>query len=317
MEGNQLYIPQALTNMSQQYRNEDDTYIASIIAPELLVEKKTGLYLYYPQQLRSVANSLRTGNAKTAETSTNWTWKNYDTLHEHAIKEGIQKDVFDMFQNPLDPMMDATMTCMDNMTIEYEQAVANLLTDTSKVTQYSSPSVQWNASTGAGSPIIDISTAVSTMLINGLRRPNTIVVGWQAWLQLMNHPDFMDRIKFSQLGTLTEDLFARIISESSGTKITRVLIGTAIADTSAEQIPHPGTTTNGPIWGKHVWLMYCTPTPGLRQVNGLYTLRLKNGRYVDGWANLDRKTTYVRVNDYYTPFLVGPTAVYFLQNVVA
>lgn len=317
MEGNQLYIPQALTNMSQQYRNLDDTYIADLIAPELLVEKKTGLYLSYAKNLRTATNSLRTGRSKTAEVSLNTSWKPYTTLKEHALKDGIEKDVFDMYQNPLDPMMDSTQNVMDKMTLERETIIAGMMADTTQVTQYSSPSVQWNASTGAGSPIIDISTAVSTMLVNGLRKPNTIVIGWQAWLQLMNHPDFLDRIKFSQLGTLTESLFGQIISESSGTKITRVLIGEAVVDSSNEQIPHPGTTSNGFIWGKHLWLMYCTPTPGLRQVNGIYTLRLKNGRYVDGWPDQDRKTTYIRVNDYFTPFLVGPEAIYFLQNVVA
>lgn len=317
MGDNQLYIPQQLTNMSQQYRNEDDAYIGQKVAPELIVEKKTGLYLKYAKALRTPTNSLRTGRNKTAEANTNWSWVPYTTLKEHALKEGIEKDVFDMYANPLDPMLDATQTVMDLMTQEYEVTIATMLSDPTQIEQNSTPSVQWNASTGAGSPIIDISTAVSTMLINGLRRPNTIVMGWQVWLQLMNHPDFLDRIKFSQLGTLTEALFAQIISESSGSKITQVLIGTAVDDTSNEQVPHPGTLSSGFIWGKNLQLMYCTPTPGLRQVNGVYTLRLKNGRYTDGWPDQDRKTTFVRVNDYYTPFLVGSEAVYLLQSVVA
>lgn len=317
MDG-QIYIPQALTNMSQQYRNPDDAFIQDTLAPVLMVERKTGKYAYYTKSnLRIPTNDKRTGKQKTPETDMNVEWKSYDTLQEHALKEGLEKDVLEQYLNPLDPMMDATRNIMDKMQLRREYDLATTLSNTSVVTQYSSPSVQWNASTGAGSPIIDISTAVSTMLINGLRTPNTIAMGWQVWLQLANHPDFIDRVKYSQLGMLTTELFADIISRASGIQITKVVIGKAVYDSSAEQVPPAGTTSNGFIWGKHLWLAYVTPNPSLREVNGMYTFVLRNGRYVDGWPTLDRKTTWIRVNDYYNQFLVGPEAFYFLQNVVA
>jgi hypothetical protein len=304
--------------MSQQYRNPDTAFIQDRVAPVLVVERKTGKYAYYTKSnLRTATNSLRAGKQKTAEVDMNVEWKTYDSLQEHALKEGLEKDVLEQYLNPLDPMFDATRHLMDKLQLEREVALATKLSNTSVVTQNSTPSVQWNASTGAGSPIIDISTAVSTTLINGLRHPNTIIMGYQVWQQIANHPDFIDRVKYSQFGVLTEELFARTISAVSGTPISNVLIGSAVYDTSAEQVPPAGTTSNAFIWGKNLWLAYITPTPGLREVNGMYTLVLKNGRYVDGWPSQDRKTTWIRVNDYYSQFLVGPEAFYLLQNVVA
>jgi hypothetical protein len=314
----QIYIPQALTNMSQLYRNDDADYLQDVIAPVLTVERKTGKYAYYTKSnLRKPTNILRTGKQRTAEMDTNVEWKNYTTLQERALKTGLEKDVLEQYLNPLDPMMDATRELMDAMKRDREINLATTLSSTSTVTQYAAPGVQWNASTGAGSPFMDIVTGVSTMLLSGLKAPNTIFMGWQVWAQLMNHPDLIDRVKYSQLGVMTEQLFAELISKTSGTLITRVVIGKVVYDSSAEQAPPPGTTSNTYVWGKNLWLAYCTPTPGLRQVNGMYTLVLKNGRYVDGWPSMDRKTTWLRVNDYYSQFMVGPEAFYMVQGAVA
>jgi len=317
MEG-QIYIPQALTNMSQQYRNPDDAFIQDIVAPVLMVERKTGKYAYYTKSnLRKPTNSLRTGKQRTAEIDMNVEWKNYSTLAEHALKGGLEKDVLEQYLNPLDPMFDMTRQVMDSMQLEREINLATTLSNTSVVTQYAAPSTQWNASTGAGSPFIDIVTGVNSMLVNGLRTPNTIFMGWQVWSQLANHPDLLDRVKYSQLGMLTPELFANLVSKASNTEISRVVIGKAVYDSSTEQVPPPGTTSNAFIWGKNLWLAYCTQNPSLREVNGMYTYVLRNGRYVDGWPTLDRKTTWIRVNDYYSQFLVGPEAFYMIQGAVA
>lgn len=317
MDG-QIYIPQALTNMSQQYRNDDDAFIQDQVAPILIVERKTGKYAYYTKSnLRKPTNSLRTGKQKTPELDMNVEWRTYDTLKEHALKSGLEKDVMEQYLNPLDPMFDATRNVMDAMQLEREINLSATLSNTSVVTQFAAPSVQWNASTGAGSPFIDIITGVNTMLINGLRTPNTIFMGWQVWQQLANHPDLLDRVKYSQLGMLTPELFANLVSTASNVKITRVLIGKAVYDSSLEQAPPPGTTSNGFIWPKNLWLAYCTSSPSLREVNGLYTFVLRNGRYVDGWPSQDRKTTWIRVNDYYNQFMVGPEAFYMIQGAVA
>ena len=317
MDG-QIYIPQALTNMSQQYRNPDDVWLQDALAPVLMVERKTGKYLYYTKSnLRKPTSTLRTGKDKTAETDMNAEWKSYNTLEEHALKIGVTKDEVEQSLTPLEPMMDATRKVMDDMQLEREINLSTTLSSTSTVTQYSSPSTQWNASTGAGSPIMDITSAVSTILLNGLRTPNTIFMGYQVWQQLANHPDFIDRVKYSRLGTLTTELFGQIISDAAGIQITNVYVGRAVYDTSTDQVPEPGTLSNGYIWGKNLWLAYCTNSPALREVNGMYTFVLRNGRYVDGWPVLDKKVTYVRVNDYYSQFLVGPEAFYMLQSVVA
>lgn len=317
MDG-QLFIKQALTNMSQQYRNDDADYIQDQIAPILMVEKRAGKYLYYPKSnLRVPTNSLRTGKQSTPELDWDAQWKDYNTLEEHALKDGLTKDTMEQSQSPLDPMYDSTRILLDAFQLERENNLSTTLSNTSIVTQYAAPSVVWNASTGAGSPFIDIATGVNTMLLNGLKTPNTIFMGWQVWQQLANHPDTLDRIKYTQIADLTPAIFANLVSKATGTQINQVLIGKAVVDSSAEQILPPGTISTGFVWGKNLWLAYCTGAPALRTLNGMYTLVLRNGRYVDSWVSMNRKTTYVRVNDYYNQFVVGPEAFYMIQGAVS
>ena len=310
MDG-QLYIDAPLTSFSQQYRNDPAGFIQDVVAPVVLVEKKTGKYAYYPKSnLKAPVNSLRTGEGKTARANFQVQWKSYSELNEHALKDGITKDQYDMYQDPLDPEQDTTTYLMDQLQLEREIELAAYISNTSNVTQFAGPSTQWNATTGAGSPFLDIEAGINQMQINGLRPPNMIVMGYYVWSQLKNHPDLLDRVKYSQLGTLTTELMASLFGDSG---ITKVVVARAAYDTTSEGV----TASNTYIVGKNLWLIHSEPNPSLRSVNFMHTLVLKNGRYVDSWPVIDRKTTYFRVNDFYSQFLVGPEAIYMIQGAVA
>lgn len=308
MDG-QLYIDAPLTSFSQQYRNDPDGFIQDVVAPMVMVQKKTGKYAYYPKSnLKAPVNSLRTGEGRTARANFQVQWKNYTELNEHALKDGITKDEYDMYQDPLDPEQDTTTYLMDQLQLEREIELNTVITNTSIVTQYANPSTQWNATTGAGSPFLDVEAGINQMQIYGLRAPNLIVMGYQVWSQLKNHPDLLDRVKYSQLGTLTTELFTGLFEG-----ISRTVVARTAYDTTSEGL----AASNTYIIGKNLWLIFSTPNPKLRSVNFMHTLVLENGRYVDSWPNIDRKTTYFRVNDYYSQFVVGPEAIYMIQGAVA
>ena len=307
MDG-QIYIDQALTSFSQQYRNEDDAFIQDIVAPEVLVERKTGKYAYYPKSnLKAPVNSARTGEGKTARANFQVQWKPYNELTEHALKDGITKDTYDQYLDPLDPEQDTVTYLLDQLQLEREIELNATISNTSIITQYAAPATQWNASTSAGHPFLDIETGINQMQQNGLRAPNTIVMGYPVWSQLKNHADLLDRVKYSQLGVLTTELLASLFEGITGVHVAR-----AAYDTAAEGL----AANNQYIVGKNLWLIYQS-APTLRSVNFMKTLRLKNGRYVDSWVNKDRKTTYFRVNDYYDQFVIGAEAAYMIQGAVA
>lgn len=306
-----VYVDQALTDISNAYRNDTGKFIAEKIFPVVNVGKKTGIYFEYNKEnLRSPTSTLRTGRGSTPVAEFAVSQKTYGPLSEHDLKTFITKEEYDMYVSPLDPETDAVNFLNEKMLIEKEVALAAKLSNTSTITNHTTLGTQWNASTPAGHPFIDIETGINTMQKQGLVAPNTIFMGYDVWSQLKNHPDLLDRVKYSSLGTLTTELFANLFGDMG---ITNVMVGSAVYDSSNEG----GTASNGYIWGKNLWLAYVTPTPGIRRLNGGYTLVLDNGRYVDRWDDQDEKVTWIRNNDYYEQKLVGAEAFYLFDSCVA
>lgn len=305
------YVDVALTNLSQAYANPMMNYICDDVAPLLAVPRPTGKYAYYDKStMKQQTNLLRTGFAKTPVGNWSTVYKEFGPLQERAEKIGVTYDELEFAMPPIDPQADAVFKVLNDMALDREINLATAMSNTSVITQYGSPAVQWNAATGTGSPFTDIEAAIVQVMTYGIRKPNTIWMGYQVWSQLKNHPDLIERIKYTSLGMLTMESFTDLFSASG---IVKTIVGTAIVDTAADNL----TATNGFVWGKNLWVGYVTQSPGLKEVNGFYTFFIPGKRYVDTWNDQDRKTIWVRTNDYYDQFLVGPETIYMLQAVVA
>lgn len=314
MANGKVYQDPVLTQISQDYKNSNDAFLAEKIAPIVNVDKKTGVYFEYGKEsLRKPVSTLRTGHAATPVFEYSVIKRTYGPLHEHDLKVGITRDEYNMYSDPLSPETDAVNNLNQAMSIEKEVNLSTKLSDTTVITQNVNlatvPTNQWNDYANS-SPFTDIQTGITSLQTNGLTPPNTIFMGYQVWAQLVNHPDLLDRVKFSSLGVLTTDLLARLFSTAG---ITNVWVGAAVYNSAQEGL----TASNGFAWGKHFWLAYVTPTPGLRTLNGAYTLTQSQGKYVDRWDEQDGKVTWIRNNDYYEQKLVGVEAFYLIKNAVA
>jgi hypothetical protein len=124
---------------------------------------------------------------------------------------------------------------------------------------------------------------------------------------LLNHPDLLDRVKYSQRGVMTTDLLAGLFG------IDNVLIGDAVNNTAQEG----ATDALGYIWGKNAILLHVAPAPGIRAVSAGYHFTLAGGRYIDRWTEQQNKGEFVRFNDYYDREFVATEAIYLIKNAVA
>lgn len=310
MDG-QYYLDVALTNMSQAYVNPPQNYISNFVAPLVPVPRPTGKYAYYDKgSLRQPASLLRTGMARTPVGNWSTSYKEFGPLLERSEKIGVTFDELEFAMPPVDPQADAVFKALNDMALDRERNLSAAMSNTSIITQNGSVTTQWNSATGAGTPFQDIETAIIQVMENGIMAPNTIWMGYQVWSQLKNHPDLLDRVKYSTLGVLTIEMFRSLFASSD---IANVYVGKAIYDNSVEG----ATASNGFVWGKNLWVGYVTDQPSLKTVNGFYTFYIPAKRYVDTWNDQDRKTIWVRTNDYYDQFLVGPETIYMLQNCVA
>lgn len=310
------YQDPALTQISQMFVNNDESFIAEKIFPIITVDTPTGVYWTYGKEtIKKPISTLRTGRGSTPEASFSRTKANFGPLKEHDLKDYItweeKKTVNAGGTGALDLETDAVIFLNQQMAIEKEVALATLLSNTSNVTNNTTLTGgnQWSDYANSN-PFVDITTGITTMIKQGLKPPNTIFMGWEVWAQLANHPDLLDRVKFNQLGVLTTSLLGNMFADKG---ITSIYVGQSVYDSAVEGL----TATNTFAWGKNFWLGYVNPTPALRQVNGGYTLTLKDGKYVDRWEEQDEKLDWIRNNDFYEQKLVGPEVFYLVKNAVA
>jgi hypothetical protein len=164
---------------------------------------------------------------------------------------------------------------------------------------------QWSDYTNSD-PFTNIRTAISTVQAAIGRRPNTLVFGQATWNKLVDHPDIVERIKYSMAGAVTAELVARLFD------VEQVLIGSAVYNSADEG----ATDSLGYIWGKHAWACYITPKPALKQITLGYHMSYKT-REAEKWDDGDAKARYVRVHDNYVAEFVAVEAAYLIKNAVA
>jgi hypothetical protein len=122
------------------------------------------------------------------------------------------------------------------------------------------PANLWSDYT-ASDPLEDVETAKETILKVTGYLPNTMVLGYQTFRKLKRHPLFRDQIKYTSAENVTVQLIARML------EIDNVYVAKAIKATNLE-----GETAGYDFThGKHAWVGYVAPSPGLMTASAGYT----------------------------------------------
>jgi hypothetical protein len=164
----------------------------------------------------------------------------------------------------------------------------------------------------AGSNPIDVITTGSETVLQatGLE-PNTLVLGVQVYNKLKNHPDFVDRIKYSSSDAVTTALMARLF------EVERVFVAKAVKATNTKG--QAGTYDFA--FGKNALLCYVPPNPGLLTPASGYTFSWSYAP-VTGAVPISRfridlkKTDRVEGEGAWDNKRIGADLGYFLSGVV-
>lgn len=119
--------------------------------------------------------------------------------------------------------------------------------------------LQWNDV--VSTPIEDVRGEMTSVASKTGRRPNTLGLGMRVWTALADHPDILDRIKYTERGVVTEDLLASLLG------LDKVVTADMIQDSNAEGV----TGSFDFIAGRSALLAYVAPAPGLRRPSAGYT----------------------------------------------
>lgn len=299
-----VVVDPVLSNISKAYSNE--MYIHNILLPTFKVAKETGKYYIYDKAKFRRNKTLRAAGAKANEVEYGLTTGSFSTK-DHALKEKTPWEIIRQADSALAPESDAAENVTEQLMIDAEMALATSMASTTTITQNTtlSGTSQWSDYTNSD-PIGDAKTAMQTVQKAIGRKPNTMVMSKEVFDTLSDHPDVVEKIKYTNFGSATEEILAKLF------KVEKVIVGEAIYESAIEG----ATSSMGYIWGKHCWFMYIAPQVRLRTVTFGLTFKYED-RKVKKWDDEDAEARYVRVNENYVQKLVAAEACYLIKNATA
>lgn len=262
-----VHVDAILTNISVAYIQKADAFVAQKVFPVVPVDKQSDKYFIYNKAdwFRDEAEK-RADATESAGSGYNLSQDNY-FCDVYAFHKDIGDQVRQNTDSPLDPDRDATQFVTQRIMLRQEvQWTTSYFTTGIWGTDVTGGSsfTQWSDFAGSD-PIEDIYTGIQTVLSNTGFEPNTLVLGYTVWRKLKNHPDFVDRVKYTSSDALTPDIFARYLD------IDRVFIAKAIQNTAKEG----QTASYGFVFGKSAWLGYVNPQPAIMQPSAGYVFTWK------------------------------------------
>ena len=250
-----VHVDAILPNISVAYIQQQGAFIANRVFPSVPVEKQSDKYFTYTKGdwFRDEA-ALRAPATESVGSGYSLSTATYST-DVYAFHKDVDDQVRANADNPINPDRDATEFVTQRMLLRQEidwntSYFTTGVWDTDVVggTNFT----KWSNYTSSD-PIEDVETGKATILTSTGFLPNTLVLGYDAFRQLRNHPDIIDRIKYTSSEVPTEGVLARMFG------VDRVLVARAIKNSGAEGAAVAMTT----VHGKNAALYYVAPSPGL------------------------------------------------------
>jgi hypothetical protein len=318
--GGNTHIDRALTNISLGYPNEE--FVGDVLFPSVRVRKQSDLYYVFGREgwvLEPGADLRAPGTEANEIPGLEVSTEPY-FAREHALQIAVTDEERENVDSPMAPDRDGTELVTSKLLLGRELAIKNKVTT---VANYASGNTvtlsgtdQWSDYTNSD-PIGDSHTARDAIHAKLFVRPNLVVMPYQVMSVLEDHPDFIERIKYSQVGVVTEELIARIMG------LPRVVVPGVGYNTA-----RMGQAASiGYLWGKDVVYAYVPARAGLRipAFGYEFTWVYPGGQaqVTERWREQRRKSDIIRVSRRYDLKFVAvdgsgdSVAGYLIKNAVA
>ena len=292
-----VHVNGPLTNISIAYVQDQNAFIADKVFPAVPVSKQSDLYFIFDKEdfLRDEVGKKAPGAAPDVG---GYDIDNSSPYYAHVYAYGhkIPDQVRSNADSPL---------ILDTAAANLVSQKGLIKRESTFMTKYMTTSVWANDITGvassptgaqvlqwdnaASTPIEDIRAGMTAVQANTGFRPNTLTLTQAVWDILADHPDIVDRVKYS--GGVGNGNPARVTKEAVAAilELDRVLVSSAVSNTAEKG----ATAAIGFIGGKTALLSYSPPTP---------TLMMPSAGYTFNWSGfLGSNGTGIRVKKYRLP----------------
>jgi hypothetical protein len=262
-----IHVDRALTDLSVKFSQDRDMFIANKVFPAVPVQYRSDKYFIYDRSYWFKSDAqLRGPGAESAGSGYEVSTSDYLT-HVYAVHRDLDDQTRANADSQINLERDATEFVTQHLLQQMEQAwVSNFFTTGVWTTDVTGGTnfTKWDDYAGSD-PIGDMRTAVITMAESTALKPNKLILSPHVWNKLQDHPDFLDRIKYSQKGIVGTDLLATMLG------IDQVLIAWSVANTSAE-----GETASYSFnFGKNALFVHSPARAGLNTPAAGYTFTWK------------------------------------------
>lgn len=296
-----VHVDNVLTNISVAWPTMG--LVGEQLFPQVPVNKQSDKYYVFGRESWLVENDFRAPGTEANEIPGLALSTDTYYAQEHSLQAPVTDEERWNADSPLSPDRDATELVTSKIWLGREKAMKDLVTTAANYstnnTTTLSGTAQWNDYVNSD-PISNLRTGKANIHSQLFLEPNVAVIPYQVMTVLEDHPDFIERIKYSERGIVTADLVGAVVG------IPKVIIpGTGIATSVMGQ-----PITAGYLWGKDVILAWVPPRPGLKIPAFAYEFAWKGNpggsvQYVDRWREEKRKSDLVRVCRYYDLKLVA------------
>ena len=267
---NDVHVDAILTNISIAYMQNRDNFIADKVFPIIPVDKKSDKFFTYTKNdwFRDEAQR-RAPATESAGGGYNLSTDTY-SADVFAFHKDVPDQIVANADAPLNPLREAAEFVTHRLLLRRElQFVTDFLSPgiwgttiagTAGTATPGTFATQWSNYTSSD-PIEDIEEGKADILASTGMEANTLVLGYEVFRQLKNHPDLVDRIKYTSSQTITADMIAAMFD------IPRVIVSKAIKATNNEG----ATQAYAFATGKTAMLCHVAPNPGLMTPSAGYT----------------------------------------------
>jgi hypothetical protein len=289
-----VHIDQILTQISVGFPNTG--LVGNVLYPSVTVRKQSDKYYVFGREAWLPEDDIRAPGDEANEIPGLQLSTDTYYAQEHALQIPVTDEERENADAPLSPDRDGTELVTGKIMIGRELAQKNLATTAANyaagMTVTNAGTQQWNDYVNS-TPISDVKTGRRAINAQIFMDPNLGIIPYQVMSTLEDHPDFIERIKYSERGVITAEIIAALFG------IERIVVPGAGINTA-----NPGQAASlGYIWGKDVLLAYVPPRAGMRIPAFGYEFVWGFGgntpQVVDRWREERRASDLIRVRRRY------------------
>lgn len=293
--GGDVHIDVALTNISLGYPNNG--MVGEALFPTVRVRKQSDLYYEFGREGWLPEDDFRAPGSEAVEIPGLTVSTNPYFCREYAMQIAVTDEERENADTPMSPDRDGVELVTSKLMLKREQRMQTLVTTAANFATGHSTTLsgtdQWSDYTNSD-PIGDLKAGLRKVHSVLFMEPNTAVIPYQVMAILEDHPDFIERIKYSQPGVITADIIASVVG------LQRIIVP-GIGYNSAG---NPNATVSlAYLWGKDVVMAWVPPRAGLKTPAFAYEF---NWRFPGGreqvavrWRENKRESDVVRVKRRY------------------